>query len=86
MYSLSQNYPNPFNPATMIEYQLKEKSFVTLTLFDVLGRRVATLVNGEQTGGSHFANWDASAFASGVYFYRLKAGDFIETKKMLLMK
>ncbi len=86
MYSLSQNYPNPFNPATMIEYQLNEKSFVTLTLFDVLGRRVATLVNGEQTGGSHFANWDASAFASGVYFYRLKAGDFIETKKMLLMK
>ncbi|HTY10209.1 MAG TPA: T9SS type A sorting domain-containing protein [Bacteroidota bacterium] len=85
-YALSQNYPNPFNPATMIEYQLKDKGFVTLTVFDVLGRRVATLVNGEQTGGTHSAYWDASTFASGVYFYRLKAGDFIETKKMLLMK
>jgi photosystem II stability/assembly factor-like uncharacterized protein len=85
-FALSQNYPNPFNPTTMIEYQLKDKSFVTLTIFDVLGRRVATLVDGEQNGGSHSVPWDASSVASGVYFYRLKAGDFVETKKMLLMK
>jgi hypothetical protein len=85
-YSLSQNYPNPFNPSTSISWQLPEAGLVTLKIFDVLGREVKTLVNEELTAGKHETAFDASLFSSGVYFYQLKSGKYVETKKMVLMK
>lgn len=85
-YNLSQNYPNPFNPTTTIAYSLKRNGKVLLEVFDVQGRRVTTLVNGYQKEGRHLIKFNAAGYASGVYYYRLKAGDFIETKKLLLLK
>ncbi len=87
-FELAQNYPNPFNPTTIITYQLPLSSDVKLEIFDVLGRKVATLVNAKQDAGSYVANFNASAYnlTSGVYFYRLQAGNFTETKKMMLVK
>jgi sugar lactone lactonase YvrE len=85
-FKLLQNYPNPFNPATVISYQLAVSSQITLRVYDVLGREVATLVNERQAAGSYTASFDASRFSSGVYFYRLEAGSFVQTKKMLLVK
>ena len=94
VFQLNQNYPNPFNPATMISYQLKVKSYVTITVYDLLGREVAALVNQEQSAGSHSVEWNAAKYSSGVYFYRLQAreksggqtGSFTETKKLMLVK
>lgn len=83
---LHQNYPNPFNPNTVISYQLPSSVLVRLTVFDALGREVATLVNGVQNSGQHSVNFDASELSSGVYLYRLETGSFVSTKKMLLMK
>jgi hypothetical protein len=85
-YSLAQNYPNPFNPSTVITYQLPVSNSVTLEVFDMLGRTVATLVNQRQAAGSYSVNFNAAAFSSGVYFYKLTSGSFTETKKMLLVK
>ncbi len=85
-YSLSQNYPNPFNPTTIIVYGIREKTNVELKLFDVLGREVKTIINSEQAAGYYEIEFIASRLASGVYFYRLQAGDFVETKKMVLLK
>lgn len=87
-YQLYQNYPNPFNPSTTIRYDLPEAAFVKLEIFDVIGRRVTTLVNEVQNGGSHSAVLDAGKLrlASGVYIYRLNAGRFNTSKKMLLIK
>jgi hypothetical protein len=85
-YSLEQNYPNPFNPSTTIEYSLPQNGFVTLKVFNVLGKEVATLVNGQNEAGKHTINFDASALNSGVYFYKIKSGNFTETKKMILLK
>jgi hypothetical protein len=85
-FRLGQNYPNPFNPATKIQYSIPASSFVTLKVFDVLGREVATLVNGEQGAGSYSADFDATNLADGPYFYRIQAGNFSETKKMMLLK
>jgi photosystem II stability/assembly factor-like uncharacterized protein len=85
-FALYQNYPNPFNPSTAVSYQLLANSFVTLKVFDVLGREVATLVDGPQRAGKHIVRWDASRFTSGVYFYRLATDTFVETKKMILLK
>jgi hypothetical protein len=90
-YGLSQNYPNPFNPSTAIDYSLPAASVVELTVFNELGQRVATLVEGPQSAGPHTASWngcdDAGAtVASGVYLYRLTAGEFIQSRKMLLLK
>jgi hypothetical protein len=84
--NLFQNYPNPFNPNTNIKYQIPSTNHVTLKVFDLLGREVATLVNDVKEPGTYTVRWDASGVASGVYFYRLKAGDFVETKRMLLMR
>jgi len=87
---LSQNYPNPFNPTTKIKYQIPELSFVTLKVYDVLGSEIITLVNEEKPVGSYEVEFSAIGGAidlsSGIYFYRIKAGDFIQTKKMTLIK
>lgn len=83
---LAQNYPNPFNPTTRIVYQIPKASEVKLKVYDMLGREVETLVSGVQQAGRYEVIFNASRLASGVYFYRLKAGSFIETKKMLLVK
>ncbi|MBM2840398.1 MAG: repeat protein, partial [Bacteroidetes bacterium] len=85
-YSLSQNYPNPFNPTTAISYQLTATSFVSLKVFDVLGREVATLVNKENKPGSYTVTFSGSNLSSGVYFYRLQAGEFVATKKLMLLR
>lgn len=84
--SLSQNYPNPFNPVTQIRYELPESVEVRLDVFNIQGQRVATLVNGVQQAGVHTLSFDASALASGVYLYRLRAGQSVITKKMTLLK
>ncbi|HUI28794.1 MAG TPA: T9SS type A sorting domain-containing protein [Candidatus Acidoferrales bacterium] len=85
-FELGQNYPNPFNPTTDISYQLMTVSHVTLKIYDVLGREIATLVDGEQQPGEHIVRFDGSNLSSGVYFYRMKAGDFVETKKLMLIR
>ena len=85
-FSLHQNYPNPFNPSTTIKYSIPKLSLVTIKFYDVLGSEVATLVNEEKSVGIYEMNWNASNLPSGVYFYQLKAGSFIETKKMILLK
>ncbi|MBK6772300.1 MAG: SBBP repeat-containing protein [Ignavibacteria bacterium] len=85
-YSLSQNYPNPFNPATNLEFGISKLGFVTLKIFDLLGKEIATLVNSELRAGSYKYNFDAGNSPSGVYFYKLTAGEFSETKKMSLIK
>ena len=72
-FSLDQNYPNPFNPATIISFSLPSKSFVSLRVFDALGREVSTLVSEELSGGTYTRQWNAAALPSGVYFYRLVA-------------
>ncbi len=85
-FQLEQNYPNPFNPSTTITYQLPTTSNVSLKVFDMLGREVATLVNERQNAGQYQVRFDATRLASGMYFYRLQAGGYIETKKMMLVK
>jgi hypothetical protein len=85
-YSIEQNYPNPFNPSTTIKFAIPENKFVNLSVFDMLGRKVAELVNEEVFAGKYEVKWDASAFSSGVYFYKLQSGNFEETKRMLLIK
>jgi hypothetical protein len=86
VYTLYPAYPNPFNPATTISFDLPKSSKVTLKVFNILGEEVATLVSDRLSAGSHSYKWDASSLASGVYMYRLQAGNYVETKKMVLMK
>jgi len=85
-FLLSQNYPNPFNPATNIKFALPESGFVKLTVFDMLGREIETLVNKNMNAGTYNADWDAANYSSGVYFYRLHSGKFSEIRKMVLIK
>ena len=85
-FGLSQNYPNPFNPTTVISYRLPVSGFVTLKVFDVIGREVATLVNENIQAGSHSVTFNSYDLASGVYYYKLSAGDFVSVKKMILVK
>ncbi|KAA3615591.1 MAG: T9SS C-terminal target domain-containing protein [Calditrichaeota bacterium] len=86
-FALNQNYPNPFNPTTAISYQLAKTSEVELSIFNLLGQKVVTLVSKKQTAGSYKVEWDASVFSSGVYLYRLETGDgFIQTQKLVLLK
>jgi hypothetical protein len=84
--TLHQNYPNPFNPTTMIEFSLAARTQATLKIFDLLGREIATLLDEERNAGRYKVKWDARTFSSGIYFYRLKAGDFVQTKKLLLVR
>ena len=85
-YELAQNYPNPFNPVTTIQYSLPQRSNVTLKIYDVLGKEIAVLVNEEKDRGVYNVSFDASHLSSGVYFYRLQAGSFGSTKKMILLR
>jgi hypothetical protein len=85
-FLLEQNYPNPFNPSTTIRYQLPVASEVKLEVYDVLGKKIATLVSERQSAGSYQVVWNASGLSSGTYFYRLQAGTFVETKKMIMVK
>jgi len=86
LFSLSQNYPNPFNPITKIRFDLPKNVNVKLTIYDMLGREVETIVNEHLSAGSYEINWDGTKYTSGVYYYRLNAGEFVETKKMILVK
>ncbi len=85
-FQLKQNYPNPFNPVTVIEYELPIQSDIKIEVFDILGRLVVTLVDGRKSAGYHSVQLDARNFSSGAYFYRIKAGDFVQIKSMMLIK
>jgi hypothetical protein len=85
-FALEQNYPNPFNPTTTIRFKLPQASDVQLTVYNVLGQKVAVLVNNHLSAGTHIVQFNAKALASGLYFYRLKAGNFVMNKKMMLIK
>lgn len=85
-YSLGYNFPNPFNPSTTIRYAVLQQSLVTIKVFDILGNEVETLLNAEKSKGTYDLTWNAFNKPSGVYFYRIEAGAFIQTRKMLLMK
>jgi hypothetical protein len=85
-YQLKQNYPNPFNPSTTIEFAIPKAGFVTLTIYDVLGEKVSTLVSENLTAGSYQYQWNAGDLASGVYFYSIEASGFTKSRKMLLIR
>jgi hypothetical protein len=85
-FVLEQNYPNPFNPSTSISFSLPSKSFVSLKVFDIMGREIATIVSEEMSSGSYTRQWNAANMSSGIYFYRLQSGSFIETKKLILLR
>jgi hypothetical protein len=84
--ALFQNYPNPFNPSTTIRYALPIRAQVTLSVFNTLGQQVAVLVNENQEAGYHDVRFDGSGVASGVYFYRLRAGDYLSTRKFVILR
>jgi hypothetical protein len=85
-YTLQQNYPNPFNPSTSIAFSMSRTGFVSVTVYDILGREVSTLVNDVMEAGTHQVSWNASRMSSGVYFYKMQSGSFVEMKKMMLIK
>jgi hypothetical protein len=85
-FALRQNYPNPFNPATMIRYQLAKNSKISLKIYDISGREITTLIDKNQPAGEYSVNFDARGLASGVYIYRLQAGSFEQTRKMMLLR
>ena len=85
-YALEQNYPNPFNPSTQIQFALPNASHVRLEIYNGLGERMARLVDETRQAGYHSEQFDATGLASGLYLYRLQAGDFVDTKKLLLLK
>jgi hypothetical protein len=85
-FSLSQNYPNPFNPSTTIKFGVAAKGNVTLKVFDLMGREIATLINGEREAGNYEMNFDASKLSTGIYFYQLRTAGFSQSKKMMLIK
>jgi hypothetical protein len=86
IFAVKQNYPNPFNPTTMISYTIPQRGMVVLTVYDVLGRIVSTLVNDVQSAGAYTISLNATGLSSGTYFYRLQSGSFVQTKKMVLLK
>ena len=86
VFALQQNYPNPFNPSTNIRYSIPQSSNVVIKVFDILGNEIETLVNEEKPVGSYEVDFNASELSSGIYFYKLQAGEFIQTKKMIILK
>ena len=85
-YSMKQNYPNPFNPVTKISFDIPKKSFVSLKIYDILGKEIKTLVSEEKSAGKYIVDFDASYLSSGVYFYKLESGSFAETRRMIVLK
>ena len=90
-FVLYPNYPNPFNPVTTIRYDLPDDSYVTLTIHDMMGKQIRTLVDGSESAGSRLSQWNARddqgrAVSAGVYLYKIQAGDLVDTKKMILLK
>ncbi|HZW38653.1 MAG TPA: T9SS type A sorting domain-containing protein [Ignavibacteriaceae bacterium] len=85
-FFISQNYPNPFNPSTRIKYDVPKKGFISIKVYNILGKDIAQLVNEEKNAGAYVVEFDGSRLSSGIYFYQIQAGEFIETKKMVLMK
>jgi len=85
-FKLNQNYPNPFNPKTTISFELPVKSDVKITILDINGKLVETIMNNEMQAGSHEITWDAASYASGVYFYKMETGSYLDVKKMMLIK
>ena len=85
-FLLYQNYPNPFNPKTVISYQLPVISDVDLSIYNILGQKVVTLVSGKKQAGKYQVEWDAGGFASGVYYYKIHAGEFQQVWKMIVLK
>jgi hypothetical protein len=85
-FRLAQNYPNPFNPGTKIKFTIADLGFTILKVYDILGNEIATLLDEYKQAGTYEVEWNATGLPSGIYFYQLKAGEFIETKKMVLMK
>ena len=85
-YDLAQNYPNPFNPVTNLEFGISNLRFVTLKVYDMLGKEVSTLVNEKQSPGTYQVEFDAGSLTSGIYFYRLTSGDFTDTRRMMMIK
>jgi hypothetical protein len=85
-FSLAQNYPNPFNPATTINYSIPKQSNVTIKVYNVLGKEIMTLVNEYKSTGNYKVEFDAKNLSSGIYFYQMKTNEFIQTKKMSLLK
>ena len=90
-YTLYQNYPNPFNPETTLRYDLPEDGLVNITIYDMMGRQVKTLINEQQTAGFKSVQWDATdsmgrSVSAGVYLYQIQAGEFVQTRKMVLLK
>jgi hypothetical protein len=85
-FSIGQNYPNPFNSATTFQYGLPLSSHVTIEIYDIQGRKIETLINENQNAGFHKIDWDATDYASGIYFYKIETDNFNESKRMLLLK
>jgi hypothetical protein len=85
-YYLGQNFPNPFNPSTTINYSLAEHGLITIKVYNLIGKEMATLVNEEKPAGNYSVKFDGSSLSSGIYFYTMKAGDFTQTKKFILVK
>jgi flagellar hook assembly protein FlgD len=85
-YILYQNYPNPFNPTTTFRYSIPQTSKVVIKVYDILGNEVATLMDEEKSVGTYELTWNAASLSNGIYFYQLKAGDYVSTKKMILLK
>ncbi len=85
-YTLNQNYPNPFNPATIISFSLPHSEFVTLKVYDILGSEIATLINDYRDSGNYKLTFNPTGLSSGIYFYKLQAGDFTGTKKMIYLR
>ncbi|NWG27526.1 MAG: T9SS type A sorting domain-containing protein [Ignavibacteriaceae bacterium] len=85
-FQLDQNYPNPFNPSTKIRYSIPEASFASIKVYDMLGKELAILVNEEQSAGNYEVDFNAAGLSSGIYFYQLQAGNFVEMRKMILLR
>jgi hypothetical protein len=85
-YALYQNYPNPFNPTTKVNYELPITNYVELSIYNLIGQKIVTLVSEKQKAGHYQVEWDASSLSSGIYYYQITAGEFVQTKKMILIK